>query len=195
MINNVAGDFVSIIAPTVRSTEDDVVPFICDSVARWADREEMSKERVYTCLSVRFDVLGGKFFANMNPALRIVSDLLSMNPSMSATVIFLMVGHMHEDMDQVFGGKVAAKARPKPLSKKPEDVAHDDSGSEYESDGSEVLRSDGSLNADARSSGPTGPRSAGPRSECSFREHFRREPPRGKDARSRSRSPSRCSPS
>ena len=47
----------------------------------------MSKERVYTCLIVRFDVLGGKFFANMNPALRIVSDLLNMNPSMSATVI------------------------------------------------------------------------------------------------------------
>ena len=78
-------------------------------------------------------------------------------------------------------------------SKNPEDVAHD-SGSEYESDGSEVLRrSDGSLNVAQRSSGPAGPRSASPRSErprseCSSREHFRRESPSGKDARSRSRS-------
>ena len=140
-INKVTREVVSIIAPTVRSTEDGVVPFICDSVARWADREKLSKERVYTCLIVRFDVLGGKSFANMNLALHIVSDLLSMNPSMSATVIFLMLGHTHEDMDQICGGTVAAKARPKPLSKKPEDVA---------------------MMTPAPSTIPTGPRSSGP---------------------------------
>ena len=86
-ITKVATDFVSIIAPTMRCTEDGVVPLICDSVARWADREKLSKERIYTCLIVRFDVLGGKFFANLNPALRIVSDLLNTNPSVSAAVI------------------------------------------------------------------------------------------------------------
>ena len=111
-----------------------------------------------------------------------------------ATLNFLMVGHQHEDVDQICGGKEATQARPKPFSKKkPVDGAHD-SGSEYEFDGSKVLRrSVGSLIADARFSGPTGSRSARPRSErrrseCSFREPVRREPIRGTDSRNRSRS-------
>ena len=86
-ISKVSCDFVSKIAPTVRCTEDGVIPFICDSIARWAASEKMSKERVYTVLIVRFDVLGQKFFTNLNSALRIVSDVLNMSPSMSAAII------------------------------------------------------------------------------------------------------------
>ena len=86
-ISKVSRDFVSKIAPTARCTEDGVIPFICDSIARWAACEKMSKERVYTVLIVRFDVLGQKFFTNLNSALRIVSDVLNMSPSISAAII------------------------------------------------------------------------------------------------------------
>lgn len=81
-----ANEFCALHAPAKKLSEDGVLPYIAEAVSAWAESEKISKDGLHTVFFVRLDALGTKFFANLNPAVRIVSDYISKDPARSAAV-------------------------------------------------------------------------------------------------------------
>ena len=67
-------------APVRCLSEDGVVPFITEVTGNWVETEKLSKDHLHMVLVVRFDSLGHKYHTNVNPAVRIVSDMIAQDP-------------------------------------------------------------------------------------------------------------------
>jgi hypothetical protein len=86
-ITNLADKFSSVHLPTSKLSEDGVLPYTSDALNTWAEDQKISKGRVYTIFLVRLDALGTKFFPNLNPAVRLVSDFIANNVACAAAVV------------------------------------------------------------------------------------------------------------
>jgi hypothetical protein len=86
-IANLADKFSSVHLPTGKLAEDEVLPFIAEALSIWAEDENISKDRVHTIFLVRLDALGTKYFPNLNPAVRLLSDFIANNPALAAAVV------------------------------------------------------------------------------------------------------------
>jgi len=82
-----ADKFCTNFCPVSRLTEDGVVPYICESVSGWCEKEELSKENVHFVFLVRLDVLGQKYHTNLHSTVRLISDFISQKPERAAAVI------------------------------------------------------------------------------------------------------------
>ena len=86
-IKQLADNFCSTWAPIAKKSEEAVTPFVCESIATWAEKESLSKDKIWTIWVLRFDVLGPKYHTNLLPALRLISDYISNNIEKSGAIV------------------------------------------------------------------------------------------------------------
>ena len=86
-IMEVVEDFCSTWAPVAQTTEDAVIPVVCESITTLVEKASLSKEDVYAIFIVLFDFLDHTFHTNMLPALRLISDFVSNNPEKSGAIV------------------------------------------------------------------------------------------------------------
>ena len=88
LITEFANDFCTISAPVSKLSEDGVIPYICDSVSSWCEKQELSKDNIHVVFLVRLDVLGQKYHTNLNPAIRLLSDCINQDSDKTCGLVF-----------------------------------------------------------------------------------------------------------
>ena len=87
-ITEFADKFCTDFTPVSRLSEDGVVPYICECISHWCEKQELSKENIRIVFLVRLDVLGQKYHTNLNPAIRILSDCINQDPQRTSGLVF-----------------------------------------------------------------------------------------------------------
>ena len=88
-IDSKAESFTASVAPVRRLADSaGVLPELGEFVSQWTKEFHISADKVHTCFMVRFDVLGNKFQANMESAIRIISDAIATEPERTMAVVF-----------------------------------------------------------------------------------------------------------
>ena len=88
LITDFAHKFCTDFAPVSRLPEEGVIPYICECISAWCEKQELSKEKVLIIFLVRLDVLGVKYHTNLSPAIRLLSDSISQDPERTCGVVF-----------------------------------------------------------------------------------------------------------
>ena len=83
-----AHNFCTQFTPVSKLSEEGVIPYLCDCIATWCEKQELSKESIHVVFLIRLDVLGQKYHTNLNPAIRLLSDFLSLDPEKTSGVVF-----------------------------------------------------------------------------------------------------------
>ena len=87
LITDFSDAFCNNFFPVSRLSEDGVVPYICDCLSTWCEKEEMSKDNLHIVFLVRFDVLGQKYHTNLHATIRLLSDFISQEPVKASAVV------------------------------------------------------------------------------------------------------------
>ena len=80
--------FCSLFCPVARLSEDGVIPFICESINAWCEKEELSKDKIHVIFVARMDVLGQKYHTNLVATVRLLSDFISHEPVRASALVF-----------------------------------------------------------------------------------------------------------